>query len=203
MKTAWSRRVGRRSGRTVGLQLTAAAAIVSAMPACRSQPARDGETWRPLEPVVREALAVEREAFVRGDVDAALRASGLDTAHWSAVRAQADAAARRRELLLQRGHDYHAVIEARTTVDSARVTRDSATLWVTGLSVYAHRKAGGDSTAPPTMGEAVPHVFAFARRRGAWVLVRDSVISEAELHRHARTAHPAAAAAAAAAAAGR
>jgi hypothetical protein len=135
---------------------------------------------------VRAALAAERDAFVRGDAEAALRASGLDTAHWPAVRKQAGVAVHRRQFLVGHGHDYHAVLEAHTTVDSARVTEDSATLWVTGLSVYAHRTSGGDTTAPPSMGEAVPHVFVFTRRRGAWVLVRDSIISLAELHRHAR-----------------
>ena len=156
------------------------------MPACHSRGARHDESWRPLEPVVRAALTAERDAFVRGDAEAALRESGLDTVHWPAVRTQADVAVRRRQFLVSHGHDYYAILESRTTVDSARVTRDSATLWVTGLSVYAHRKSDGDTTTPPTMGEAVPHVFVFTRRRGAWLLARDSIISDAELHRHAR-----------------
>jgi hypothetical protein len=138
-----------------------------------------------LEPIVRQALDAERDAFVRGDAEAALRASGLDTAHWPAVRPQADAAVRRREFLVQRGLDYHAVLGARTTVDSARLTSDTATLWVTGGSVYALRLVDRDTMAGPSMGETVPHVFSFARRRGGWVLVRDSIISDAELHRHA------------------
>jgi hypothetical protein len=170
----------------VGIRVTAIAAMISAPAACHSRPAADGESWRPLEPIVRAALAAERDAVVNGDADAALRASGLDTAHWSAVRAQADSAVRRREFLLRHGHDYHAVLEARTTVDSARLTSDTATLWMTGLSVYAHRRSGGDTTAPAGMGEAVPHVFVFTRRHGAWILVRDSIISDVERHRHAR-----------------
>ena len=39
------------------------------------------------------------------------------------------------------------------------------------------------------MGEAVPHVFSFVRRQGAWFLVRDSIIPLAELHRRA-AGHP-------------
>jgi hypothetical protein len=170
-------------------RLTGAALIMSAVPACASQRARDGDNWRPLEPTVRAALNAEREAFVRGDAETALRASGLDTAHWPAVRIQADAAVRRREFLLRHGHDYHVVLEARTTVDSARLTSDTATLWVTGLSVYALRMIEREGMPGPSMGEAVPHVFSFARRHGAWVLVRDSIISDAELHRRA-AAHP-------------
>lgn len=164
-------------------RLTGVTLIMSAMPACVSQRARDADNWQPLEPIARAALTAEREAFVRGDAEAALRASGLDTVHWPAVRAQADASVRRREFLLRRGHDYHAVLEARTTVDSARITSDTATLWVTGLSVYALRMTERDAMPAPSMGEAVPHVFSFARRHGAWVLVRDSIISDAELHR--------------------
>jgi hypothetical protein len=34
------------------------------------------------------------------------------------------------------------------------------------------------------MGEEVPHVFSFVRRQGEWVLVRDSIVPIAELHRH-------------------
>src|SRR5918999_2629530 len=168
--------------------LTRVVLIMSAIPGCGSHRAHDAEIWRPLEPIVRQALAAERDAFVRGDVEAALRASGIDTVHWPAIRVQADAAVRRREFLLQHGHDYHAVLEERTTVDSARRTSDTATLWVTGLSVYALRFTDRDTMAGPSMGEAVPHVFSFARRHGAWVLVRDSIISIAELHRHARGA---------------
>ena len=171
------------------LRLTGAALIMSAMPACVSQRARDADNWRPLEPIVRAALAAERDAFVRGDAEAALRASGLDMAHWPGVRAQADAAVRRRGFLLRHSHDYHAVLETRTTVDSARLTSDTATLWVTGLSVYALRMVERDAMPGPSMGEAVWHVFSFARRRGAWVLVRDSIISDAELHPRA-AAHP-------------
>ena len=170
----------------------ATAAIVLAVPACGSRPARERQAWRQFEPVVHQVLAAERDAFVRGDAEAALRTSGLDTAHWSAVRVQLEEVVRRRELLVRRGHRYHAVLESRTTVDSGRVTGDSATLWVTGLSVYAHRTADGDSTAPPTMGEAVPHVLAFVRRLGTWVLVRDSIISDAELHRRHRAGRAAA-----------
>ena len=62
-------------------RLTVAALIMSVMPACVSQRARDADNWRPLEPIVRAALAAERDAFVRGDAEAALRASGLDMAH--------------------------------------------------------------------------------------------------------------------------
>jgi Bacterial Ig-like domain (group 2) len=167
-------------------RLTVAALIMSAMPACAAKQPRDAESWRPLEPIVRAALAAEREAFVSGDAEAALRASGLDTVHWPAVRAQADASVRRREFLLRHNHDYYAVLGARTTVDSARLTSDTATLWVTGGSLYALRLIDRDTTSGPSMGETVPHVFSFARRHGAWVLVRDSIISDAELHRHAR-----------------
>jgi hypothetical protein len=157
-----------------------------AIPACSSHRARDVENRRSLEPIVHQALDAVRDAFVRGDAEAALRASGLDTVHWPAVRAQADAAIRRRAFLLRHNHEYHAILEARTTVDSARLTRDTATLWVTGLSVYALRLFERDTRPGPSMGEAVPHVFSFARRQGTWVLVRDSIISDAELHRHAR-----------------
>ena len=156
------------------------------MPACVSQRAHDADNGRPLEPIVGAALTAAREAFVRGDAVAALRASGLDTTHWPAVRIQVDAAVRRREFLLQRGLDYHAVLEARTTVDSARLTSDTATLWVTAWSLYAHRLIGADTMPGPSMGEEVPHVFSFVRRHGAWLLVRDSIVSIAELHRHAR-----------------
>jgi hypothetical protein len=167
-----------------------AALIMSAMPACVSQRARDADNWQPLEPIVRAALAVEREAFVRGDAEAALRKSGLDTVHWPAVRVQTDAAVRRRKFALRQGLDYHAVLEARTTVDSARLTSYTATLWVTGLSVYALRMIDRDAAPGPSMREPLPHVFSFARQRGTWVLVRDSIISLAELHRHAPRRRP-------------
>ncbi len=171
-------------------RLTGAVLIMSAMPACVSQRARDGDNWQPLEPIVRAALTAERDAFVSGNAEAALRASGLDTVHWPAVRVQADAAVRRRKFALRQGLDYHAVLEARTTVDSARLTSDTATLWVTGLGVYALRMIDRDAAPGPSMSEALPHVFSFARRRGTWVLVRDSIVSLAALHRHARGRRP-------------
>lgn len=176
-------------GMVRGLRRTGAAAIMTAVVGCHARSARDGETWRVVEPVVRAAIAAERDAFVRGDGDAAVRASGLDTVHWPAIREQVQAAVRRRQFLVRRGHDYHTVLEARTTVDSARVSGDTATLWATALSVYAHRKSDGDPTAPSTMGEAVPHVFVFTKRDGAWVFRRDSIISDAERHRRSGPEH--------------
>ena len=171
------------------VRVAAVAAAIAALAACHSRSVPDRESLQALEPVVRAALTAERDAFVRGDAEAVLRASGLDTAHWPAVRIQVDASIRRREFLLRSGLDYHAVLEARTTVDSARLTSDTATLWVTAWSLYAHRLIGADTMPGPSMGEAVPHVFSFVRRHGAWSLVRDSIVSLAELHRR-MAGHP-------------
>jgi len=165
------------------VRLVAAAAAISALAACHSRSVPDRESWQALEPIVRAALTAQRDAFVHGDAEVAWRGSGLDTAHWPAVRIQVDSAVQRRDFLLRRGLDYHAILEARTTVDSARLTTDTATLWVTAWSLYAHRLIGADTMPGPSMGEAVPHVFSFVRRQGAWFLVRDSIIPLAELHR--------------------
>jgi hypothetical protein len=165
------------------VRLTLAATIAQVAVACIARPVRDADWRRQLEPIVRGALAAEREAFVRGDAQAALRQSGLDSVHWPAVRPRADTAAYWRARLLALGHDYHAILSASERWDSVRTEADRATAWVSAYTVYAHRRTDGDTTGPPTMGEEVPHVFSFARRGGRLVLVRDSVVSMAELHR--------------------
>jgi hypothetical protein len=163
-----------------------APALALAVLACSSRLPRDVDDRAELGPAVRDALSAEREAFVRGDVEAALRASGLDTVHWSAVRQRADTAVQRRTRLVALGHDYHSILSASEHWDSVRVTAERAMVWVSAYTVYAHRKIDGDTTAPRTMGEEEPHVLTFARRSGRWVLVRDSIVSMAELHRHTR-----------------
>jgi hypothetical protein len=120
--------------------------------------------------IARQAVAAEQNAFIRGNPEQAIAASGLAARHGAGVKARIDRALQLRSRTLATRHRYTAYSDS-LIVGGLTITGDTASLDAGVRVTYTHSTTDNDALAPRAVGQQNPYRFTFARQNGTWALV--------------------------------
>lgn len=163
--------VGRFVWRVVRCPLPAVAfpLLIFAPRSAGSQGAPSDSVRNQLVAIARQAAAAEQDAFVGGNGQQAITASGLAARHQPGVKGRVDRALQMRARNMATRHRFTAHSDS-LLVGDLTITGDTANLYGAVRVTYAHSTTDNDAGAPKTVGQQDPYRFTFVRQNGMWTL---------------------------------